>query len=75
MPILHFRPGVVKALEPVGVQALSPELAIKALDTDVVGRLSGAREVESDAFWKGLQIKIAADKFAALVNADRFSLG
>lgn len=45
-PSLHFRPRVVKAHEPVSVQALCQELAVKRLDEAVVGRLARAGEVE-----------------------------
>lgn len=49
-PILHLCPRVVKAHEPVSVQALGAELAIKTLDVAVVGRFAWPREVKHDAF-------------------------
>lgn len=39
-PILHFRSRIVKAHEPVGVQALGAELAVEALDESIIGRLA-----------------------------------
>jgi hypothetical protein len=36
MPILHFYPRVVKAHEPMGVQALAAELAVEAFDIAVI---------------------------------------
>jgi len=47
-PILHLCPRVVKAHEPVSVQALGAELAIKTLDVAVVSRLAWPREVEHE---------------------------
>lgn len=36
-PMLHLPPGVVKGQEPVGVQALRPELTVEGLDELSVG--------------------------------------
>ena len=52
-PFLHVRPGIVKAEEPVGVQALGPELAVEGLDEGVVRRLSPPAEVEHDSLLVG----------------------
>jgi len=41
-------PGVVKAHEPVGVQALGPELAIEGFDEAVVRRLARPGKVQKD---------------------------
>ncbi len=35
-PFLHLFPGVVKAQEPVGIQAYGPELAVKGFDKGVI---------------------------------------
>ena len=67
-PILHLCPCVVKAHEPVGVQAFGAELAIKTLDVAVVGRLAWSREVEHDALVIGPEIKISRDEFAAVAH-------
>lgn len=40
-PFLHLGPGVVKVHEPVRVQALGSELAVKGLDEDIFGGLPG----------------------------------
>ena len=48
-PSLNLGPGIVKAHEPVRVQALRPELTVEGLDKAVVGRLARPREVEHDA--------------------------
>src|SRR5213078_1794293 len=48
-PSLAFSACLVEAEEPIGVQALSPKLAVQAFDECVVGRLAGPAEVESDA--------------------------
>lgn len=45
MPFLHLLAGVVKAKEPVLVQALGPELAIERLDVRIVGGFAGPGEV------------------------------
>jgi hypothetical protein len=50
-PILHFLPGVVKAQEPMCVQAPAPELAVEGFDEAVVRRLTGPREVQHHARW------------------------
>jgi len=63
-PILHLRTRVVKAHEPVGVQALGAELAIETLDVAVVGRLARPREVEHDALVIGPEIKVSGYEFA-----------
>lgn len=48
-PILQLFPGVFKAHEPVGIQAFGPKLAVEGFDERIVGRLSGAAEVQCDA--------------------------
>jgi putative transposase len=48
-PSLAFSACLVEAEEPIGVQALSPKLAVQAFDECVVGRLAGPAEVKSDA--------------------------
>lgn len=40
-PFLHLLAGVVKAQEPVLVQALGPEFAVEGLDIRIVGGLPG----------------------------------
>lgn len=40
-PILHLRASVVKAHEPMRIQAFAAELAVERLDERVVGRLPG----------------------------------
>ncbi len=69
-PILHLRARVVKAHEPIGVQALGPELAIETLDGAVVGRLAGSGEVERHALVVGPQFEVARDELAAVVDTD-----
>ena len=44
-PFLHFLAGVVKAKEPVLLQALGPELAVERLDVRIVGGFAGPGEV------------------------------
>ena len=52
-PILHLCPCIVKAHEPVRIQALGAELAVETFDVAVVGRLAWSREVEHDALMIG----------------------
>ena len=73
-PILHFLPGVVKAQEPVGVQAFASELAVEGLDEAIVRRLSRPREVQHDALLVSPEIEIAGDKLRSLVDADRLGI-
>ncbi len=67
-PILHLCPRVVKAHEPVSVQALGAELAIKTLDVAVVGRFAWPREVKHDTFVIGPEVKVSGDEFAAIIH-------
>ena len=73
-PILHFLPCVVKAQEPVRVQAFASELAVEGFDEAVVGRLARPREVENDALLVSPQIKIPGDKLRALIDTDGFGI-
>src|SRR5207247_1890356 len=52
-PSLAFSACLVEAEEPIGLQALSPKLAVQAFDECVVGRLAGPAEVESNAADEG----------------------
>lgn len=65
-PTLQLFGRVGKRQEPVGVQALGPEAAVKGLDEGVIRGLAGPREVQGDA-------KVAGDELRALVDPD--SLG
>ena len=73
-PIFYFSPGIVKAHEPVGVEAFGAELAVEGFDEGIVGRLAGAGEVEDDALVIGPQIEIAGDEFRALIDTDRLRI-
>jgi hypothetical protein len=73
-PILHFLPGVVKAQEPVRVQAFVSELAIEGFDEAVVRGLARPGEVENDTALIGPQIEIARDELGALINANAFGV-
>jgi hypothetical protein len=72
-PILHFLPGVVKAQEPVRVQAFVSELAIEGFDEAVVRGLARPGEVENDTALIGPQIEIARDELGA--RSTRMLLG
>ncbi|MET4690198.1 hypothetical protein ABIA22_006563 [Sinorhizobium fredii] len=75
LPIaLWGRTGVVKAQEPVRVQALRPELAVERLDKGIVGRLAWSREVQLDVALIGPQIEVAGDELAALIDPDRLRI-
>lgn len=54
--------GVVKAHEPMCVQAFCPKFTVERFDEGVVGRLSWPREVENDTIGVSPQIKIAGDE-------------
>ena len=69
-PILHLRTRVVKAHEPVSIQALGAELAIETFDGAVFGRLAWSREVEHDALMIDPQIKVSGDEFAAVTPSE-----
>ena len=69
-PSLAFFPCLVEAHEPVGVQALGPELAVERLDEGVVGRFAWPAEVERDAFDVRPEIEFLADELRSVVHAD-----
>src|ERR1700709_2422728 len=69
-PILHFLPCVVKAQEPVRVQAFASELAVEGFDEAVVGRLARAREVQDAALLVCPDIEIAGDELRSLIDTD-----
>ncbi len=73
-PILHFLPGVVKAQEPMGVQAFASELAVEGFDEAIVGRLARPREVQHDTFLVSPEVEIAGDELRSLIDADRFGI-
>ena len=72
--ILNLRSCVVKAHEPVRIQAFAPELAVEGFDERIVRRLSGSPEVKGDTVRVGPEIEIAGDELASLVNADRLRI-
>lgn len=67
-PTLHLYPCVVKAHEPVGVQALRTELSVKALYVAIVRRLAWSRKVEHDTLVICPEIKVSRDEFAAIID-------
>src|ERR1700722_6947296 len=73
-PILHFLACVVKAQEPVGVQAFASELAVEGFDEAVVSRLARPREVQHNALLISPDIEITGDKLRSLVDADRLGV-
>src|SRR5579862_2346718 len=73
-PILHFLPGVVKAQEPMRVQAFAPELAVEGFNEAIVRRLARPREVEHDTLLVSPDIEIARYKLRSLVDADRLRI-
>ena len=70
-PILHFYPCVVKAHEPVCIQAFAAELAVEAFYVAVVRRFAWTREVKHHALVIGPQIEIAGDEFAAIARSEQ----
>ena len=57
-PSLQFRPHVVKAHEPVRVQARPAQLAVEGLGEGLVGRFPGARDVERYCCLIGPEVRI-----------------
>ncbi|MDR6955784.1 hypothetical protein J2X65_005167 [Ancylobacter sp. 3268] len=49
-PSVHLHPRVVRAHEPVGVQALRPELAVEALDEALSVGLPGREKSSTTPF-------------------------
>ena len=73
-PILHFLPCVVKAQEPMCVQAFASELAVEGFDEAVVGRLAWPREVQHDTLLVSPDIEIAGNELRSLFDADRLGI-
>ena len=67
-PILHLQASVVKAHEPMSVQAFAAELAVERLDERIIRWLAGPREVEGHTIRVGPEIEIARHELAALVD-------
>lgn len=74
-PFLHFLAGVVKAQEPVLVQALGPELAVEGLDVRIVGGPAGPGEVQGHIPLIGPEIEVSGDELAAIVHPDHLRVG
>lgn len=73
-PSLHLGFRVIKAPEPVSVQAFGPEFAAERLDKGIVRRLPGPGEVENDVFLVGSQVEITGDELRALIDPDRLRI-
>lgn len=73
-PFLHFLAGVVKAKEPVLVQALGPELAVEGLDVRIAGGFAGPGEVQDHIPLIGPQIEVARHELAAIVYPDHLRI-
>jgi hypothetical protein len=56
------------------VEALRPEAPVERLNEGVVGRFSGAREVQRDALHIGPEIEIPADELGSLIDSDRLRI-
>src|SRR3954447_16532706 len=69
-PILDFLPSVVKAQEPMCVQAFVSELAVEGFDEAVVRGLARPREVEHHTLLVSPDVEIAGDELRSLVDAD-----
>ncbi len=70
-PIFHFSAGIFKRHEPVGVQALRPELAVQALDESIIRGLAGPGEVERYPTLVGPLVAIPRDEFLAATRPAR----
>jgi hypothetical protein len=68
-PSLQLRARIVKAHEPMCIQAFPAQLAVERLDKHIAGRLPRPREVERHAMRIGPEIQVTRDEFTALVNA------
>jgi len=73
-PNLQFFPGVVKAEEPMGVQALGPQTPVEGLDEGVVSRFARPGEIQDDIVGIGPQIQIPRDEFRALIDPNRLRI-
>ena len=69
-PSLAFSPCRVEAQEPVGIQALGPELALQALDEGFVGWLAWPAEVQREVVHESPQVELLADELGPVVETD-----
>jgi hypothetical protein len=58
-PKLNLCSGVVKALEPMLVQAFKANASVEAIDESIVCRFAGSAEVQDDTVRIGPQVKQA----------------
>ena len=72
-PSLQLFFGIRKCQEPKSVQTLLPELAVERLYEGIIGWFSWAREAQCDVIDLGPKVKVAGDKFAAII--DTYGLG
>jgi hypothetical protein len=71
LPSFDLIAGIIKAEEPVLVEALLPEPPIKRLDISVVCRLPRTREVQRDMVPVSPKIDVLGDKFRPVVHPNR----
>lgn len=69
-PIIHFLRCVVKAQEPVGVQAFAFELAVEGFDEAVIRWLAWPRKIQLGALLVRPDVEIAGDELRSLVDTD-----
>lgn len=74
MPSLAFCTRLVEAQEPVGVQALRPELADERFDERVVGRSAWPAEVERHILHVCPEVELLADELGTVIDADRLGI-
>jgi hypothetical protein len=55
----------------VGVQTFCWKLAVEGFDERIIGRFSGAAEVQCDAVRVGPQVQVTRDELRSLIDTDR----
>ena len=68
--VLKLFARIRKGHQPVRVQALRTQLAVKSFDEAIVGRLARPREVRCDLVHIGPQIEVAGDIFASIARRE-----
>ena len=69
-PILYLLPGVIKAHEPMRVEALGTEASVERFNERIVRRCAWSREVERDVVRVGPEIQVARDELRALIDTN-----
>ena len=69
-PLFDLTLGLLERLEPVGIQAFSPEAGVEALDKCVLDGLSGPNKIQPDTILIGPLIEGLRGKLGPVVQSE-----